>query len=67
VDRQDLALGDDDGVLFVPASRAGEVLALAETIRDTERRQAESSAPVPPCAHKCSSTATLPSASGHLP
>ena len=26
VDRQDLVLGDDDGVLFVPASRAGEVL-----------------------------------------
>jgi regulator of RNase E activity RraA len=41
VDRQDLVLGDDDGVLFVPASRAGEVFTLAETIRDTERRQAE--------------------------
>jgi 4-hydroxy-4-methyl-2-oxoglutarate aldolase len=41
VDRQDLVLGDDDGVLFVPAARAGDVFALAETIRDTERRQAE--------------------------
>ena len=41
VDRQDVVLGDDDGVLFVPASRAGEVFTLAETIRDTERRQAE--------------------------
>jgi regulator of RNase E activity RraA len=41
VDHQDLVLGDDDGVLFVPASRAGEVFTLAETIRDTERRQAE--------------------------
>ena len=40
VDREDLVLGDDDGVLFVPASRAGEVFTLAETIRDTERRQA---------------------------
>ena len=40
VDRQDLVLGDDDGVLFVPATRAGEVFTLAETIRDTERRQA---------------------------
>ena len=40
VDRQDLVLGDDDGVLFVPARRAGEVFTLAETIRDTERRQA---------------------------
>jgi regulator of RNase E activity RraA len=41
VDRADLVLGDDDGVLFVPASRAGNVFTLAETIRDTERRQAE--------------------------
>jgi regulator of RNase E activity RraA len=41
VTREDLAFGDDDGVLFVPAARAGEVLTLAETIRDTERRQAE--------------------------
>ena len=41
VDREDLVLGDDDGVLFVPASRAGEVFTLAETIRDTERHQAE--------------------------
>ena len=40
VDRADLVLGDDDGVLFVPASRAEEVFTLAETIRDTERRQA---------------------------
>jgi regulator of RNase E activity RraA len=41
VDREDLVLGDNDGVLFVPASRAGDVFTLAETIRDTERRQAE--------------------------
>jgi hypothetical protein len=34
-------LGDDDGVLFVPATRAGELFTLAEKIRDTERRQAE--------------------------
>ena len=40
VDREDLVLGDHDGVLFVAASRAGEVFTLAETIRDTERRQA---------------------------
>ncbi|MBG0832029.1 RraA family protein [Planomonospora sp. ID67723] len=38
---QDLALGDDDGVLFVPAAHAESLFALAETIRDTERRQAE--------------------------
>lgn len=41
VDREDLVLGDDDGVLFVPASRAGEVFTIAETIRSTEQRQAE--------------------------
>ena len=41
VGRNDLVLGDDDGVLFVPLSRAEEIGRLAETIRDTERRQAE--------------------------
>jgi regulator of RNase E activity RraA len=41
VARDDLVLGDDDGVLFVPAARAAEIFTLAETIRDTERRQAE--------------------------
>jgi regulator of RNase E activity RraA len=41
VGRGDLVLGDDDGVLFVPAARASEVLDLAEAIRDTERAQAE--------------------------
>ncbi len=41
VSRADLVLGDDDGVLFVPAVRADELFDLAETIRDTERRQAE--------------------------
>jgi regulator of RNase E activity RraA len=37
---EDLVVGDEDGVLFLPAERAGEIFALAETIRDTERRQA---------------------------
>jgi regulator of RNase E activity RraA len=37
----DLVLGDDDGALFVPAARAAEVFTLAETIRDTERAQAD--------------------------
>ncbi|MEU4524352.1 RraA family protein [Amycolatopsis sp. NPDC024027] len=37
----DLVLGDDDGVLFVPLARAGELFTLAEGIRDTERRQAD--------------------------
>jgi regulator of RNase E activity RraA len=39
--REDLVCGDDDGVLFVPGARAEEIFTLAETIRDTERRQAE--------------------------
>lgn len=34
-------LADDDGVLFVPGDRASDLLSFAETIRDTERRQAE--------------------------
>ncbi|SCG70403.1 RraA family protein [Micromonospora inositola] len=41
VDAADVALGDDDGVLFVPARSVGELLTLAESIRDAERRQAE--------------------------
>ncbi|WP_206306100.1 RraA family protein [Streptomyces sp. RFCAC02] len=40
VGREDLVLGDDDGVLFVPAARAGDLLTAAEALRDTERRQA---------------------------
>ncbi len=36
-----MVLGDDDGVLFLPAARAGDVFKFAETIRDTERRQSE--------------------------
>jgi 4-hydroxy-4-methyl-2-oxoglutarate aldolase len=41
VDDQDLIFGDDDGVLLMPAASASDVCALAETIRDTERGQAE--------------------------
>lgn len=41
VSRDDLVVGDEDGVLFVPANRAGEIFTIAETIRDIERRQAE--------------------------
>lgn len=37
----DVALADDDGVLFVPGNRVGELLDLAESIRDVERRQAD--------------------------
>ena len=41
VGREDLVLGDDDGLLFVPATRTADIFTLAETIRDTERRQAD--------------------------
>jgi regulator of RNase E activity RraA len=41
VSREDLVLGDDDGVLLVSGDQAEEIFTLAETIRDTERRQAE--------------------------
>ena len=41
VSRDDLMLGDDDGVLLVPVARADDIFTLAEVIRDTERRQAE--------------------------
>jgi 4-hydroxy-4-methyl-2-oxoglutarate aldolase len=41
ITREDLVLADDDGVLFVADGCAAEVLAAAESIRDTERRQAE--------------------------
>jgi regulator of RNase E activity RraA len=36
----DFVLGDDDGVLFVPLDRAGDVADVAADIRDTERSQA---------------------------
>jgi regulator of RNase E activity RraA len=38
---EDLVLGDDDGVLFLPASQAEEIFTLAETISITERHQAQ--------------------------
>ncbi|GAA4682146.1 demethylmenaquinone methyltransferase [Streptomyces youssoufiensis] len=41
VSAADLVFADDDGVVFAPADRADELLTLAETIRDTERRQAD--------------------------
>lgn len=40
VGQADLVFGDDDGVLFLPAAQSAGILTLAETIRDTERRQA---------------------------
>ncbi len=41
VSNADIVAGDDDGVLFFPAARADEIVTNAETIRDTERQQAE--------------------------
>ncbi|TCO30069.1 regulator of RNase E activity RraA [Kribbella steppae] len=41
VTRADVVLGDEDGVVFVPADRVDELFDLAESIRDTERAQAD--------------------------
>jgi regulator of RNase E activity RraA len=41
VDSDDLVIGDENGVLFVPAARAENVANAARTIRDKERVQAE--------------------------
>jgi regulator of RNase E activity RraA len=38
---EDLVLGDDDGVLFLPSPQAEEIFTLAETISDTEQHQAK--------------------------
>jgi regulator of RNase E activity RraA len=40
VTADDIVLGDDDGVLFVPLNRAADVADAAANIRDTERHQA---------------------------
>ncbi|WBQ06303.1 RraA family protein [Kribbella sp. CA-293567] len=41
VTRDDVVLGDEDGVIFVPADRTDELLDLAAAIHATERHQAE--------------------------
>jgi regulator of RNase E activity RraA len=41
VTRDDVVFGDEDGALFVPRSSVDAVLGFAETIRDTERAQAD--------------------------
>ena len=41
VARDDVVLADEDGAIFVPADRLEELFGLAESIRDTERRQAD--------------------------
>lgn len=38
---EDVVFADDDGVLFTPGKNAGEILSMAQSIRATERRQAE--------------------------
>jgi 4-hydroxy-4-methyl-2-oxoglutarate aldolase len=40
VTADDLVIADDDGVLFVPRARLDEIIPVAETIRETEQRQA---------------------------
>jgi len=41
VHKEDIVFADADGVLFIPAGHAGEVITTARQIRQTERRQAE--------------------------
>ncbi|WP_329003577.1 RraA family protein [Kribbella sp. NBC_00709] len=41
VTREDVVLADEDGAIFVPADRLEELFGLAESIRDTEHRQAD--------------------------
>jgi regulator of RNase E activity RraA len=41
VTRDDVVLADEDGAIFVPADRVEELFGLAESIRDTEHRQAD--------------------------
>jgi regulator of RNase E activity RraA len=41
VTRDDVVLADEDGAIFVPAARLDELFGIAESIRDTERGQAD--------------------------
>lgn len=41
VSTSDVVVGDDDGAVFLPDDRVGEIIDVAEGIRDTERRQAD--------------------------
>jgi regulator of RNase E activity RraA len=66
VTREDLVLGDDDGVIFLPSPEAEEIFTLAETIRDNERRQAERIRAAPHFAARYSAAPTLPSARTRL-
>lgn len=40
VTSEDVVVGDGDGVIFLPYERLADIIPVAETIRDTERRQA---------------------------
>jgi regulator of RNase E activity RraA len=66
VGREDLVLGDDDGVLFLPGAQAEEIFTLAETIRDAARRRAERIRAAPHYAARYSSAPTSPSARTRL-
>ncbi|WP_308191851.1 RraA family protein [Kitasatospora humi] len=67
VTSDDLVLGDDDGVIVIAAERAEELLALAESIRDTPSAGRRSgSARAPRCAPNSGSPTTWPPATGIL-
>jgi len=42
VDRTDMVVADDDGVIFLPCSQLDDIAAVASSIRDIETRQATS-------------------------
>lgn len=42
VDRTDMVVADDDGVIFLPRSQLDDIIAVASSIRDIETRQAAS-------------------------
>jgi regulator of RNase E activity RraA len=67
VSREDLILGDDDGVLLVPVARAGDIFTLAETIRDKSGAKPNSCVEVFPCVARFSLMSTLHSAKRRLP
>lgn len=62
VGRQDMALGGDDDVLFVPVDRAAEILTLAERFATRSAARPSGSGPVSACASRCGSTPTSSSA-----
>ena len=62
VGREDVVLGDDDGVLFVPPPALGTSSRLRRRSATLSDARPNGSAQVSPCAVRCSSTLTSPAA-----